>query len=492
MTTSSTSNTALTSLLSGLTNNTTTGPNGSSSGPLITTGQINVSQLVSELMIIQSQPLTQIQQQEAGVKSTLSAYGQEQGALSSLQSAAAALALPSAFQAAAATVTGGGVTAAITGSPVNANYALAVTTLAQTQTVASAKVASATTPLVDAGGNAANGTITITQGTNAITVNVDATDNTLNGMAAAINSAAGGVVNASVVTYADGTNQLVLSSAKTGSANGFTFSATDTPDVTGTTGTALAGLSGAMVKTQLPLDAAFSVNGVQLTSASNTVTTAISGIALTLNQAGTTAQIQVATDPAAVTKSVNGLITAYNSLVTLTNTLTNYDANSRTASVLTGDSATRSITGMLQSIFGSQWSTTGSGPSYLAQVGVSFNTDGTMALNATKFQAALNANPGAVASMFTTATGSGSQQGFAVQISNAAQQLLGTSGALGSAQQNLQTQVTYMDGQQALMQAQLAQTQAALTQQYSALNAEISAGQAQQASLANELAALPG
>jgi flagellar hook-associated protein 2 len=218
----------------------------------------------------------------------------------------------------------------------------------------------------------------------------------------------------------------------------------------------------------------------------------ISGVTLNLTLPNSTAQIQVGTDPKAVTDSVNGFISAYNSFITLTNKLTSYDSTANSTSVLTGDSATRNMVGSLQSILGSQWSTTGTGPSYLAQIGVSVNTDGTLALDSTKFQAALSANASGVAAMFTTATGTGAAQGFAVQMANAVQQIEGSNGALGSAQANLQAQVVYMNNQQASMQASLAQTQAALTQEYSALNAEISAAQAQQASLTNQLASLPG
>lgn len=485
MTTSSTSNSALTSILSGLTNNSAAGTSTSTSGPLITTGQINVSQLVSELMLIQSQPLTQLQRQEAGVKSTLSAYGQEQSALSSLQSAAAALALPSAFQASSATVTGSGVSATVTGNPPDANYSVAVTNLAQAQTIASAPITATSAPI-------GTGTLTIQAAGSStpIPVTIDSTNNTLSGIAAAINSAAGGTVNASVVTDSSG-SRLVLSSANTGASNAFTVTNLDG----GLPQFAYSGPGGAsgMTQTQAAADASFSVNGLALTSASNSVSTVISGVTLNLTQASSSSQVQIATDPTAVTNSVNGFISAYNSLITLTNSLTKYDANTNTASVLTGDSATRNIVGSLQAIVGGQWDPTASHPySWLAQVGVSVNADGTLALNATQFQAALSANPSGVADLFTGAGGSPGSVGLANQVSNAAQQMIGANGALGSAEQNLQSQVTYMNNQQTLMQAQLAQTQASLTQEYSALNAEISAAQAQQASLTNQLAALPG
>ncbi len=490
MTTSSTSNSALTSILSGLTN--TTASSTSTSGPLITTGQINVSQLVGQLMSIQEQPLVQLQNQEAGVKSKISAYGQEQSALASLQTAANALALPSAFQAASATVTGGGVSASITGTPANANYSVSVTSLAQSQSVYSAPVADPTAAIgtgtltIQAGAWSAGNTGFSASSAAPITVTIDSTNDSLNGIASAINAAANGTVNASVVTDSTG-SRLVVNSVNTGAANGFSVTA----------GGALAQFNYAagaaiMTSSQSAADAKFSVNGLALTSATNSVSSVISGITLDLSLPNSVSQIQVGTDPKAVTNTVNSFISAYNAFISLSNHLTSFDATSNSASVLTGDSATRNVVGSLQSLIDSQWQTTGTGPSYLAQIGVSINTDGTLALDSTKFQSALSANPSGVAAMFTTATGTGSAQGFAVQMANAAQQLVGSQGPLGSAQASLQAQVLYMNNKQASMQASLNQTQAALTKEYSALNAEISQAQAQQASLTNQLAALPG
>jgi|GEM_PF-65849 len=512
MTTSSTASSALTSILSSLTNNSTGSSGTSTSGALITTGQINVSQLVSQLMLIQSQPLTQLQGQESQVKSTLSAYGQEQSALSSLQTAATALALPSAFQAAGATVTGNGVSATVTGTPVNANYSVSVSNLAQSQSVYSASAPTTLGPgtlTIQTGAYTYDSTGKIVTGFTAGTAyQVSVTSSTsgtpsLSDVAAAINSQTSGAVNASVVTDSSG-SRLVLSSANTGAANGFKVTnddgtmsqlvyAADGKDTHGVSVTSALSLG------QAASDANFTVNGLSLKSATNSVTTAISGVTLNLTQgpaaggAPLTSQVQIATDPTAVTKSVNNFISAYNAVISLTNNLTSYNASTNTASVLTGDSATRNIVQTLQGIIGGKWSAAGSGqPSYLAQVGVSMNSDGTLSLNASQFQAALNANPSGVASMFATATGTGSQQGFANQISNGVQLMIGSSGALGSAEQNLQTRVTQMDSQQSLMQAQLAQTQANLTKIYSALNSEVSAAQAEQATLTNQLAALPG
>ena len=501
MTTSSTTSTSYASP----TYNSSNGSSASPSGPLITTGQLNVSQLVSEMMIVEAQPLTQLQNQEASVQSTLSAFGQVQSAVSSLQSAAETLALPMSFQAASATVTGAGASATVTGTPASANYAVTVSSLAKAQSIASTPVSSATATLATGTLNIQMGTydsstntFTPTPGSSAIPVVINSTDDTLCGIAGAINNAANGSVNASVVTNANGTSQLVISSANTGTANSFSVTASSGLSQFAFDPTATA--SSPMTQTQAAADAQFTVNGLSLTSGSNSVTTAISGVTLNLTQAPATgapplqAQLTVGTDPAAITNSVNNFVSAYNSLITLTNNLTNYNASTNTASILTGDPTTRDMLDTLQSITGSQTSATGTTPTYswLAEVGISVNSDGTLSLNQTQFQSALSSNPTAVAAMFTSSTGTGAQQGFAVQISNAAAQMLGPSGALGAAQEGLQSQISYMNMRQNVMQAQLAQIQTSLTQEYSQLNSMLANASAEQASLANQLSSLPG
>jgi len=506
MTTSS-SNSGLSTILSSLGNSSSSYTTGytSTSGTLISAGQIDVTTLVSELMTVQSQPLVRLQQQQSGIQTKLSAYGKEQSALASLQTAASALALPSAFKASSATVTGSGVSATVSGTPASATYSVAVNNLAQSQSVASAAVASPTATLgtgtltLQAGTyNATGNTFTAKSGANPITITIDSTNNTLNGIASAINSAANGTVAASVVTDSSG-SRLVLSSSNTGAANGFSLTASAGLSQFGFDPTAAAGTQ-TMTQTQSAMDASFTVNGLALTSASNSVTSAINGLTLNLTQGPATggaalqSQITVASDPTAITKTVNDFVSAYNSMITLTGSLTSYNAASNTSSVLTGDFTSREVVSTLQSIMGSQSQANGAGSpySYLVQVGISANSDGTLTLDSTKFQAALAADPASVSALFTTATGASNQQGFAVQVENSVQNLISSTGVLGSIQQGLNSEVKSLTTQEAQLQAELAVTQQRLTQEYSQLNANLSAAQAQQVSLANSLAALPG
>ena len=504
----------LSSTLSGL-NSSTSSTNGTGSTSTtrtspISVGPIDVSSLVSELVTADSQPLYQLQSQQSGVQSKLSAYGQLQSALSSLQTATSALTLGSAFSAEAATVTGNGVSATVTGTPPTGSYSVNVSQLAQAESAASAPVAGAS-PVIGTGTlkrqlgtyNQTGNTFTAQSGSSPVNITINSSNDTLGGIAAAINSASAGVT-ASIVTDNSG-SRLVLSSSNTGAANGFSMTVSDSDgnntDMSGLSQlafdpTAMAGAGQNMSLTQLGQDAKYSVNGLNLTSSSNVVTTAINGLTLNLTQAPPTgstlqAQVSVATDNTSVSNSVNTFVQAYNSVVKLEQSLTAYDTSTSTASVLTGDMTTNQISSQLSSILGSQLSGGSSGYSWLANVGIDFNQDGTLSLNTTTFDNALAANPNAVSQMFTSVSGTGSQQGFATQLNNAITSMLSPTGSLTEAQTSTQATITDMGNQITQIQGQLSQEQTQLTAQYSQLDAALVSAQQEQSALTQALAGLP-
>jgi flagellar hook-associated protein 2 len=184
-------------------------------------------------------------------------------------------------------------------------------------------------------------------------------------------------------------------------------------------------------------------------------------------------------------------VQSYNALVKLEQSLTSYNSSTNTASVLTGDTATRQIGSQLSSILGSQLSGGASGYSWLANVGIDFNKDGTLTLNSAKFASAIAANPSAVSQMFTSVAGTGSQQGFATQLNSAITSMLSPTGLLSGAQNSLQSTINRMNQQVSQIQGQLSQEQTQLIAQYSKLNADLVVAQQQQVALANALASLP-
>jgi len=512
MTIGSTTSNSLASLLSSTLSsvNSNSSTSGSITGSPISTGPIDVNTLVSELILADSQPMNQLQQQQSGVQSKLSAYGQIQSALSSLQTTVTALTLGSAFSAEAATVTGTGVGATVTGTPPTGSYAVTVSQLAQAQSAASAPLANAST-VVGTGTltirlgtyNATGNAFTPQSGSSPVNITINSSNDTLGGIAAAINGASAGVT-ATVVTDNSG-SRLALSSSNTGASNAFSLTVADADgsntDMTGLSQlafdpTAQAGAGKNLTQTQAAQDAQYSVNGLGLTSSSNSITTAINGLTLNLTQApaaGSTlqAQVTVATDTTSVTNSVSAFVKAYNSLVTLDQGLTAYNSSTKTASVLTGDLTTNQIGSQLSSVLGGQISGGAAGYSWLANVGIDFNADGTLSLNSTKFANAMSANPNAVTRMFTAVSGTGGQQGFATQLNNVLTSMLSPTGLLTGAQASTQSTITDMNTRIAAMQTQLNQEQTQLIAQYSQLNADLVVAQQQQTALANALASLP-
>jgi flagellar hook-associated protein 2 len=428
---------------------------------------------------VEAQPLTVLQKKETDLQSKISAYGQVASAMSSLQSALGKLRNASTFQAVTPTVSGTSVTAvAGSGAGTAGSYTVAVTTLARAQSSASAAM-DATTAL-------GTGAITLTRGATSVTINTGGSGQptTLADLRNAINADTTLNVRASLVS--DGAQVRLVLNSESGAANAFTVAGSG----------ALSGFG--FTTPQTALDASYSVNGLPLTSASNSVTDVISGVTLTLAAAGTST-VSVATDNKGIEDSVKAFVDAFNSVNSKVKSLTAYDSTTKTGAVLNGESVLRRSLAQLRGIVGSSMTTAVSGDyKSLSSVGVQFQTDGSLALNTTTFEAALSADPDKIARLFTTGTTTvtsaayhdNTSDGFALRLKNMLSSMLDTEGLLGARQSGLNTQLGRMKDQETKMQSQLQLKQARLVQQYSALNAQLQTMGQESTALSNALASL--
>jgi flagellar hook-associated protein 2 len=149
-------------------------------------------------------------------------------------------------------------------------------------------------------------------------------------------------------------------------------------------------------------NASLSVNGLQISSASNTVTGAISGVTLNLSKgSGASTTLTVANDNSGIIQSVQGLVQAYNSTNTVLNNFTRYNASTKTGGILLGDANIQSIQEKIRSTLTSALSGLGSNTlTDLSQVGITFQKDGTLSLDSSKLQSALSTNRSDFASLF--------------------------------------------------------------------------------------------
>jgi len=448
----------------------------------IASGGLDVASLVSQLMSLERRPLNALQTREATIQSKLSAYGRLQSAFDSLETAAAKLASVSQYRLTKAGATGEAATASGSAGGVPGRYAISVSSLARVQSTVAQGIDPATVFGV--------GSIEITQNgtTTTVATGGPGEPTTLAGLRDAINAQTDLGVRASLVN--DGAlTRLVLNSSSTGLGNAFSVNATGD----------LAQLTFSQL--QAAQDAAFSINGLALTSGSNDITGVIEGVTLSLAKAppagaapGTTidGEIVVDRDGEGVRAGVDAFVKSYNDVQKLIADLSKYDPATKTAAVLNSETLLRTMQSGLRGIIGSAM-TASAGTDYtrLSEVGVQVQADGTLSLDAAKFDAALKADAGKVERLFTASTGTGTQLGFAQRMVAQVKLVADPSGALDLRQSALRDSIKRLDAQQEQLEVRLALIEQRLTRQYSALDALVATRQQQSDALTNALASLP-
>jgi flagellar hook-associated protein 2 len=178
---------------------------------------LDVNGLVSQLMALESRPLTALATKEANYQAQLTAYGSLKGALSSFQSTVSALSTPAMFSAVNASVADATIATVIASSAATAgSYSLEVQTLAQAHKLTSAAFADTTTDigtgtLTIQFGTYSGGTFALNPDKAVQTITIDSSKSSLAGVRDAINTANAGVM-ASIVN--DGTGNRLVIAAK--------------------------------------------------------------------------------------------------------------------------------------------------------------------------------------------------------------------------------------------------------------------------------------
>jgi flagellar hook-associated protein 2 len=299
------------------------------------------------------------------------------------------------------------VTATATNSAVAGTYTIKVGNIATSSKVASAAFAGGTTSAIP------SGTMTIKQ--NGVDRTLAVPDgSTLQSVRDSINAdsslkAAG--ISANIVTDSFG-SRLVLGSSTTGAGSDISVSGIagleiDGTNVVGTPGSPMTATSAGAIGA-VAVDAKFSVDGMELTSKSNKVDQAISGLTLNLVAGGTdaTSTVTVAPNNDGLKASIQKFVDAYNavanSITALTKPSLDDDGNPTVPAKLTGDALPRSLLAAMRGPL----SEAGAGDKLtaLAQLGVTTDQKtGALNFDGTKFTAAMTDKKlsGEVQTMFT-------------------------------------------------------------------------------------------
>ncbi len=425
---------------------------------------LDVKSIVSQLVALEKQPLSALQVKAATVNTKISAFAQIKSLVSTLSSAASTLNSLTTWNAVTATSSNdSAVSASAIGGTAANSFSVQITALAKAQSYASAAL-----PL-PAGTPFGSGKLTITPSSSAtaVTVDVSATDS-VSAIASKINGAGAGV-SATVLTDASG-ERLLLRSTSTGLANGFSVSVID-DDLNNTNAAGLSRLvSGS--STQAAVDAAATINGsISVTSSSNTFSNVVSGVTLTAKEVmATAAEIKVAPNQATITGAIDGFVKAYNDINQTMQDLTKYDASTKQAGLLQGDSTAVGLQRALQGIL--QSTTTGSAYARLADIGITQQLGGDLAVDSGKLSVALS-NGTEVKKLFTTDNSNTVTNGVALKFKNFATGLLASDGFFSTKDASLKRSLDANAKDQQRVNDKVTRVEAALNRRYSALDAQM-------------------
>lgn len=433
---------------------------------------LDVESIVSQLMAIEKKPLTALQTKATSIQNTISEYGKIKGAVSTLKDLATKLASSTSWNQTTATSSDDAV-AATTNAAATGSYTVAVSKLASAQTLASAKLASPTSTVgsgtlrIELGSwNAGQTSFTPKSGATAVDVTIAASDK-LTDVRDKINAAGAGVT-AMVMTDSTG-SRLLLSSSATGAANGFRTSGVAALAFDPSAG------ANAMTQSQAAADAQATLNGLAITSPTNTFADIVDG--LTLNLTATTtdpATVTIATDAAALKKTITDFAAAYSAVVKLIADDTKYDAVSKKGGLLQGDSAANGLARSVRALAGLA---SGASSSFarLSDVGLEIQSDGSMTVNAGKLDKALGNLPELKKAFSSSIAGDASKDGFAKRFRDVTTAMLGTDGALSSRTDGLGRQLTRNQKDQDSLSVRLEGIEKRMRAQYTALDTKMAA-----------------
>ena len=431
---------------------------------------IDVTSTVNAILQIDAQPEVNLQSQVTALGTQTTALQTIETDLTSLQTAVQALSDPTGDlnQVTVTSSNNDVVSATAAAGTAAATHTIMVNSLATTAAEYSAPQTSATSALP-------TGTLDIQVGSGAptpITMGTSGSTDNLTDLAAYINQQNMGVT-ASVVTDTSGA-RLSLVSQTSGSAGALTI--TDDTGTTGSGGMSFTAATQDVNGTQVALgtDASLTVDGVPVTTGSNTVTGVIPGVTLTLSgTSSSSVTLAVQPDLTTAGTAINNFVTAYNQVMTDINTQNTY-SGSGTAPPLLGDPSLDLLQSQLLNAVTTSMSGNGAAVN-LQSIGIQVQEDGTLSVASTSSPDSMDLNDAltndfsAVQNLFQSA--STSSPGVAQALNTALTAITDpTNGPLNLDMAGITSQVTDLNTQITNFQYQLQQTQSQLTLEYDTIN----------------------
>lgn len=361
------------------------------------------SDLVDQLVAAERAPTeNRLAQKTQQSEAMLSAYGKLRSAITELRLPMRQLSAADNLKAFAASSSNEDIGVSVDSAKANrGSYSVEVTSLASAQALASKDVF-ANKDTVPVG----EGTLALSVGGKTTNVTIDSSNNSLQGLANAINDADAGV-SAGVIDTGSGF-QLVLSADNTGTANAVSITATDS-DGNNTDGSGLSRFAfnsgmdagAGFDETITASDAVMEINGIAVTRSSNNFENVIDGLSFDIKDLGKSA-VTVSQDLGAVSDRVQGFVDKFNALQSTIGGLAGFNAEAGVGGLLNGDSTVRGLQVQLRQVLTSEVAGLESASvRSLAEVGITTNAEtGGLDFDRDVFEEQLKNNPDDVTALF--------------------------------------------------------------------------------------------
>ena len=437
-----------------------------------------VTQLVSAENASRAAPILR---RETAATTKISALGTLKGALSAFKGALTPLRNLEVFSARKATSSDTTrFTATASSKAAAGSYDVEVIRLASAHRLASAP------HLTGASTEIGYGSLEITVGEDSFDVEIPQDANTLEDIRDAINSASDNTgVQATLLTGTEGT-RLILTSRKTGADHAIKVVASGGDGGLAELNYDPAGVMNLTQKDEAQ-NASLKISGFPVESSTNVVDDAIEGVTINLLKAETGKEftLDVSFDAASVTTRIQSFVTEYNNMQAQLTKLGNYDAATKTAGPLLGDSLLRSVQQDMRNGLTSPVSGLSGDYTALASIGITTTASGTLELDAAKLNKALADDPDAVAHLF------GSENGVAARLYAQVDARLKSGSDLDSRNTTLKRQMNDVSREKEALALRMEQVEARYRKQFTALDSLLSQLQSTSSYLAQQLSNLP-
>lgn len=449
---------------------------------------IDINSIVGAMVNAEKAPKeAQLARLEKASTTKFSALGTLKGALSEFQAAMKDLNSLALFEKRTATSSNTtALSASAEKTALAGTYQVTVTQLATSSRVATGAIPSAY-PAPSAGQLTVKLGADDTQG-----VGVDiAADDTLEQIRDKLNTALKDKgISANIVNNpADGTSRLVLNAKETGAATDIVVEASVGLEDYAVDGAVKAGEGSAGYLGKPAQDAIFTIDGLEQTSATNSLKDVIPGVTFNLlAETDKPLTLAVGQDKAGVTASIKKFVDAYNKLIKTSSELTNVtqvgEGKPPVVGGLVGDATVRTL---LSGVRNELVNPAGQeGVRVLADLGITTQKDGTLKIDDAKLGSAITDNFDALGTFFT------GDSGLMSRVDKRIDGYIQTGGVLEQRMKGIQTTLTDIDKQKETLTRRVSQLQTRLFAQFNAMDALVGNLNATSDRLTQALGSLPG